>query len=95
MNTEIIVPLTAFERFMETNAALECFLMNHRQAIKASHREQITKHFDRMLAGHVEPFAPDKLPGYLHDEFLRLACQERYKAVNAGKNFDEKQSYLP
>lgn len=92
---DLIAPLTAIERFQETNATLELFLLKNK--IKAAARKPITHHFDRMLAGEVEPFAPDQLPGHLHDDFLRMVRQELYLKKNTGKEFIVKpgKSYLP
>lgn len=72
---------------------LDHFILTNR--IGTKHQAKIRKDFDRMVSGEVEPFAPDQVPGYLHDVFLRMARQARYKAVNANQKFNAEKTYLP
>lgn len=72
---------------------LDHFLLTNQ--IAAQHHRKIRQSFDRMVAGEIEPFAPDQVPGILHDTFLRLARQARYNALSAGKTFNPSKSYMP
>lgn len=79
----------------DTFTPLDHFLISNATTIRTAEQKKIRAAYERMIAGKVEPFCPDQVPGHLYDEFLRLARQERYKAVNSGKTFDAKRSYLP
>lgn len=63
--------------------------------ISPANQDKITGHYHRMLAGEIEPFAPDQLPAHLHDDFLRLVRQAIYERRSAGQIFNSKKAYLP
>ncbi len=83
MGNAVSTDHTALEQF---------FILNQ---IPAASCAKIIKYYTRMMAGEIEPFAPDQLPGHLHDDFMRIVRQAIYERRSEGQIFNSKKAYLP